>query len=147
MIDQTTMNQFMSQLSTELQAFVRQAGIGSTDYTSEIRAAVMKLDAIDASLGKIAVGVEAAGKAVLETETIKVLSTENAKLMAALSAQELRFRKMTMLIKDLSDPCIGCKKGTWQPHVSSCGWASANHSLEELVHGQEDDRGEDQGAG
>lgn len=62
---------------------------------------------------------------LLEATSITVLNRENAKLTSELTSLRVKHGRLAAVVRDLSSPCIGCKKAPWAPHAPNCEWASA----------------------
>jgi len=116
------------------------------DYSSDLNNIQFAISGVSASLGEIATNMESFAKKTLETESIRLLQEENAELTAAVSESNRRHTKVLHLLRDLSSPCIGCKKEAWKPHNADCEWAASAEQLTEILRANKDNTRTAQGA-
>ena len=89
-----------------------------------ISGAVGSLANVSRSMDEIAKMVSKVGENLLESTAMVMVQRENLELTAHCSKLERRQQMLINLIRDLSAPCLGCKKAKWEPHQPSCEWAS-----------------------
>ena len=127
-MDDYVVQQFFTQFKADMAALLTQPDY--TSATTQIAASLTKIALILQELETIG---HMLIKETLEGEAIKVLRQENVDLMARNTELVLHQRKIGMLLKDLSGPCLGCKKEAWRPHQPDCAWANVDEQLAAIL--------------
>lgn len=135
MIDAEVVRKFIQEITDELQDHSIFPDPSSA-ITSVGNSLSVRLDTTNRYLSTIAGVLEKAGSNLFETTSMGVLQQENSLLMAENTNLLRRQNQIIQFIKDLANPCVGCKKTKWQPHGSDCDWSSdVFEVLERLANG------------